>query len=193
MKNHIYIQSKISSAILIICLSVIYSCENNNDVTNEECVFIEYSVHTHGDSIEGDYIAGPSFDSRFYSLDYENGVGILSGNMNFEINKSLKFVFGSSYSFSGLAGCGAMPTLHGVYTFPYQYYELEILSVDELGTVHIQYNDSAITLKSNEVWTDSTSYIETQNNNGKIAKANMILTIGITNNGMIKKSNIRRY
>lgn len=68
--------------------------------------------------------------------------------------------------------------------------KFEIKQIESDGTVHIQYNDSLIVLKSNEEWVNVTSEIDTQDFGAGIAKANIITTDKIVNYGIIEKSKI---
>jgi len=191
MRKTKFRDSIVSTVIATIGLFIVYGCDTNKDdweISTDKCVFIEHDEITEGELIEGNYITGPMIDSPSYS--YNSSAGILSGYISFDINKSLKLVYGRGRCLTGVAGGGVSTMLFGIYELPYQTQNLHITNVEANGTVHLLYNDSTIILKSNEEWIHITSGIDIQNNAGEIAKAKLTTTVRIVNNGIILKSNI---
>jgi len=183
--------SNLFAAVAVMVLCIVFGCKENEEVIgSDKCIFMEHHIGTQGEIIEGNYKEGPMYDSPSYS--YYNETGILSGYIDFNINQSLKVVLGNGISRSGAAGSGVSTMLMGIYELPYENNNFEIKDIESDGTIHLVYNDSTIVLKSNEEWINKSSAIDTQNNAGEIAKANLITTDRIVNYGIIEKSNIRQ-
>lgn len=183
------------AVIAVVSLFIAYSCEKNQEedwvINSDKCVFIEHHVNTYGELIEGNYIEGPQIDFPTYIFSPETN--ILSGDIDFQLNKSLKVIYGNGGSLSGLAGGGAGTSLSGVYELPYEQGTFKIIDVESNGTVHLLYKDSSIVLNGNEEWTNITSRIDTQDFEEGIAKANLITTDKIVNHGIIEKASIEKW
>ncbi len=176
----------------VIALTTMYSCEKNEKedwiISSDKCVFVDHHIHTNGELLEGNYIGGLNIDFPTYHFDETSK--ILEGRFDFEINKSLKIIYGNGKSLGGVVGAGAATGLFGIYELPYAKGKFEINEIQTDGTVFIQYNDSLIVLKSNEEWVNESSEIDTQDYGEGIAKANIITTDRIVNYGIIEKSKI---
>ena len=192
MTKNKFRKSLMLSVIATISLFIVSGCEKNQDeweITSDKCVFIEHFSQTDGELIEGNYREGPGYDVPTFSFD--SVTGVLSGNINFQINKSLKLVFGNGRGSSGVAGTGVSTMLFGIYKLPFENGNFKITNVEANGTIYLRYNDSTIVLKRNEEWTRISSFIDIQNNAGEIAKAKLTSTDRIVNYGIIEKSNIK--
>ncbi len=176
-------------------LFLVFSCEKNQEedwiIGSDKCVFIDHHINTHGELIKGNYFEGPQIDFPTYTFSAETN--ILSGDINFQLNNTLKIIYGNGSSLSGLAGGGAGTGLSGVYELPYEQGVFKIMDLESNGTVHLLYNDSSIVLNSNEEWVNITSRIDTQDFAEGIAKANLITTDKFVNHGIIKKANIEKW
>jgi len=192
MKTNKFKNGLITIAITVVTLLIVYSCEKNQGedwiISSDKCVFVDHHVNTNGELIEGNYQGGLNIDFPTYSFDETSK--ILNGEFDFEINKTLKIIYGDGRSLSGVVGEGAATGLFGIYDIPYAKGKFEIKEIEFDGTVHIQYNDSLIVLKSNEEWVNVTSEIDTQDFGEVIVKANIITTDKIVNYGIIEKSKI---
>lgn len=192
MKTNKFKNGLITITITVVTLFFVYSCEKNQEedwiISSDKCVFVDHHVNTNGELIEGNYQGGLNIDFPTYSFDEISK--ILNGEFDFEINKTLKIIYGDGRSLSGVVGEGAATGLFGIYDIPYAKGKFEIKEIEFDGTVHIQYNDSLIVLKSNEEWVYVTSEIDTQDFGEGIAKANIITTDKIVNYGIIEKSRI---
>lgn len=155
----------------------------------DEYLFIEQNVHTHVEIIEGRYHY-EVIDSPTYSFDEKTGT--LRGMINFDVNDTLKVVYGGGLSLSGVGG-GKDTMLYGVYELPYQHYELIILYLDIDGTVHLRYRNVSITLKSGEEWVNTSSRIDVQQFGNERSIANLTMTDRIMNHGILHKSTIERW
>ncbi len=182
----------ITIVIAIVSFIIITGCEKNDEenwrISSEKCVFVDHHINTNGVLLEGNYQGGLNIDFPTYNFDETSK--ILNGKFNFEVNKSLKIIYGDGRSLSGVIGSGAATGLYGVYELPYAKGKFEIKEIESDGTVHIQYNDSLIVLKSNQEWINIASEIDTQNFGEGIAKANITTTEKIVNYGIIEKSKI---
>jgi hypothetical protein len=181
-----------AAVIATVSLFVICGCEKNQEedwiISSDKYVFVDHHIHTKGELIEGNYIGGLYIDFPTYSFDETSKT--LSGEINFDINKSLKVIYGNGRSLSGVIGGGAATGLTGIYNLPYKQDNFEIKEIEPDGTLNIQYNDSLIILKSNEEWVKISSEINTQDYGAGIAKAKIITTDKIVNYGIIEKSKI---
>jgi len=178
-------------AIISICVFFVSGCNQDDwEIDSDKCVFIEHHINTYGELIEGNYVEGPGVDTPTFSFDSVNG--ILSGSIGFELSNSLKVIYGNGISYWGVAGSGVSTRLLGIYKLPYQQENFKITQVETNGTIHLQYNDSIIVLKSNEEWVNISTYIDIQNNAGEIAKAKLTTTDRFVNYGIIEKSNVRK-
>jgi len=192
MKKNKFKNGLILTVITVFTFFLVFSCEKNQEeswiISSDKCVFVDHHINTNGELIEGNYQGGLNIDFPTYKFD--KTTKILKGEFDFEINKSLKIIYGNGRSLSGVVGAGAATGLYGVYELPYAKGKFEIKEIESDGTVHIQYNDSLIVLKSNEEWVGISSEIDTQDFGEGIAKANIITTDKIVNYGIIGKSEI---
>ena len=192
MRKNKYKKGLITIVIATVSLIFIYGCEKNKEedwiISTDKCVFIDHHININGELIEGNYQGGLNIDFPTYNFDEKSK--ILNGEFNFEINKSLKIIYGNGSSLSGIIGAGAATGLYGIYDLPYVKGKFEIRQIEPDGTVYIQYNDSLIVLKSNEEWMNKSSEIDIQDYGEGIAKANIITTDKIVNYGIIEKSKI---
>ncbi len=192
MKRNKLKNGLILTVITAFTLFLVFSCEKNQEedwiISSDKCVFVDHHINTNGELIEGNYQGGLNIDFPTYKFD--KTTKILNGEFDFEINKSLKIIYGNGRSLSGVVGAGSATGLFGVYDIPYAKGKFEITQIDFDGTVHIQYKDSLIVLKSNEEWVNVTSEIDTQDYGEGIAKANIITTDKVVNYGIIEKSKI---
>ena len=193
MKKSKTLNGLLISAIFVTGLMIVTGCgkndEENRIISSGKCVFVDHHINTDGQLIEGNYQGGLNIDFPTYSFDETSK--ILSGQFNFEISKSLKLIYGDGSSLSGVVGSGAGTGLYGIYDFPYKKGNIEIKEIEPDGTVHIQYMDSSIVLKSNEEWVVVTSETDTQDYGEGIAKAMITTTDKIVNYGIIEKSKIK--
>ncbi len=160
-------------------------------ISSDKYVFINHHTHTHGEVIEGNYPGGLAVDFGTYSFDEKTGA--LMGSINFDINETLKAVYGSGGSLSGAAGKGAGTSLSGVYELPYEYHRFKIIKIDADGTAYIEYNNISIVLKSGEKWVNTTSKIDTQQFKDQVGKAKLTTTDEIVNYGILEKSRIKAW
>ena len=178
-------------AAISMLIFIVSGCNQDDwEIKSDKCVFLEHHISTDGELIEGNYVEGPGIDSPTFTFDSTNK--ILNGVMFFEINKSLKVIYGNGKSFGGVAGYGVSTSLLGIYEIPYSLGNLKIESVETNGTIHFLYKDSTIVLKSNEEWADTTTHIDIQNNSGEVAKAILTNIDRFVNYGIIEKSKIKK-
>lgn len=195
MKTNNFKNGLLAIVIASVSLLLVSGCEKNQEenwiINSDKCVFIDHHVNTNGELIEGNYIEGPQVDFPTYTFNAENE--ILSGDIDFSINKSLKVIYGNGVSLSGLAGGGAGTGLTGIYELPYEKGAFKITDVESNGTVHLLYKDASIVLSVDEEWINVTSKIDTQDFGEGVAKANLITTDKFVNYGIIEKSNIEKW
>lgn len=153
-------------------------------IPSDKYVFIDHHIHEHGKSIVG-YCMKLWIDFPTYRFDEKTG--ILIGEINFDINETLKVVYGSGASLSGDVGGGAATRLLGVYELPYERGHFKILKIDSDGTAYIEYKGVSIVLKSGEEWVNITSRIQSCPPRG-IAK--LTITDKIINYGILDKSKV---
>ena len=149
-------------------------------------VFIDHHIHTYGELIEGSY---PSLMVDFPTYNFNKETGSLSGMINFDINETLKAVYGGGISLSGAAGGGAATGLSGVYELPYEKGGITILKIDSDGTAYIVYKGVSIILKNDEEWVNITSRVDIQ----ETGKAKLTETDKIVNYGILDKSKIEKW
>jgi hypothetical protein len=116
------------SAIFVTSLMIVTGCGKNDEenwiISSAKCVFVDHHINTDGQLIEGNYQGGLNIDFPTYI--FEETSKKLSGQFNFEINKSLKLIYGDGRSLSGVVGSGAATGLYGIYDFPYKKGNIEI-------------------------------------------------------------------
>jgi hypothetical protein len=146
-------------------------------------LFLDEHRHVDGKAVEGS-CGGLMIDFPTYRFDEETRT--LSGMLNFEVNDSLKVVYGSGLSLSGDAGGGAATRLTGVYGLPYEDGPLTILAVREDGTVELVYKNENIKLGVGEAW--SSVNVSVVDKGGCRIRENV--TDWIVNYGFIEKEDI---
>ena len=156
-------------------------------ISPDKYVFIDHHIHTHGELIEENY-RGPMIDSPTYNFDEETRT--LKGIITFDVNDTLRVVYGSGSSLTGAAGGGKDTMLYGVYELPYDHHEFRILYIDFDGTAYLLYKNVSIPLKSGEEWVNITSRTDIQQFGDQQGVANLITTDRITNYGIMNKSKI---
>lgn len=195
-----FLASVLVLTIVILSLLAIYAQEVgkiwNSDIetslfedsTSNEYIFIEYHIDIHVEVIEGDY-RGQIIDSPTYT--FEEDSGILRGMIFFDINDTLKAIYGRDLRISGVGG-GRENRLYGVYELPYQHLEFSILQIDGDGAVHLNFRNSSITLESGKEWMNVTSKIDTERYNDERSIAEITLTEKIVNHGFLSRSKIEK-
>jgi hypothetical protein len=192
-----YFQKKIVLAallVLIIASSIIFfefKLKTNTESlkTTGTFIFIEQRTHIHGETIEGDY-PRVMIDFPTYSFNEKNGT--LSGMVNFEINETLKAIYGSGLVLSGAAGGGASTGLDGIFDLPFRKDDFQLLKIDIDGTANIVYRGLSITLRKGEEWTNTTSTIDSKEAGNFKGKAMLTITDEIINHGILEKSKVIR-
>lgn len=151
-------------------------------------VFIEGYIWTNQEVIEG---ALSVREIDFSDYRFHDDTGALSGKIDFEVNESLKAVYGSGRTLSG-DGSGYGSSLYGVYDLPYSHNSFILLKIDSDGTAHIRYNDASIVLSPGEKWVNQSSEIWESQFGGQLAKVNITINETITNYGILDKSKIKK-
>jgi hypothetical protein len=190
---------KIHTALITIlgCIFV-FSCAPRLDraipwpFETDKFVFIELRDEEDGYVIHGDFPPGPMIDFPTYMYD-PNRCILASQELNFQIDDTLKVVFGKSKSLRGTAGAGMVSQLYGIYTFPHQTDEFFLRGIDEQGNAHIRYRQERILLKSGEEWVSSATRRDTLDVSRERAIAEFTKSIRIINYGLLEKSNIRKW
>jgi hypothetical protein len=121
---------------------------------------------------------------------FDNKNGTLTGIVNFEINETLKAIYGSGLVLNGEAGGGASTSLDGIFDLPYKEDDFQLLKIDTDGTVHIMYKGLSITLRKGEEWTNTTSKIDSKEVANTKGKAMLTITDKIINHGILEKSKV---
>jgi hypothetical protein len=147
-------------------------------------LFLDEHRHVDGKILGGESCGMMMIDFPTYRFDEVTRT--LSGRLNFEVNDSLKVVYGSGMSLSGDAGGGAATRLTGVYGLPYEDGPLRIMDVREDGTVELVYRGENIKLAAGESW-GSENVSVTEENGCKMRKN---ATDSIVNYGFVDKENI---
>jgi hypothetical protein len=157
-------------------------------IPSDKYVFINHYVDIYGELIEGNYV-GPLIDFPTYHFD--EAIGTLRGIINFDVNDTLKVIYGNGTGLGGVVGGGMATSLSGIYKLPYTD-GIKISEIDSNGTVYLEYNNESIILKSGETWVNVTSRIEILQLSGQInkAKVNVTITDKIVNYGILDKSKI---
>jgi hypothetical protein len=118
--------------------------------------------------------------------------GTLTGMVNFEINETLKAIYGSGLVLSGAAGGGASTGLDGIFDLPFRKDDFQLLKIDIDGTANIVYRGLSITLRKGEEWTNTTSTIDSKEAGNFKGKAMLTITDEIINHGILEKSKVIR-
>jgi len=158
----------------------------------DEYVFIEHRQEEDGRVIHGNYPSGPMIDFPTYMFDSHSGT-LASHDISFEVDDTLKVVFGKSTALRGLAGGGMASQLYGVFRFPYTNEEIVLRGIDEHGNAHIKYRDETLVIESGDEWRHSTTRRDTIGTARDRSIAEFTKTTRIINYGVLKKSNIRKW
>ncbi|MCD1293563.1 hypothetical protein CUJ83_00945 [Methanocella sp. CWC-04] len=182
--------------IIIVCLVLVFiftsmclndKTDHDNFTDHDKFIFIDHHVHINGSMVQGEYM-GPMIDFPTYSYDEETKT--LSGLFYFEVNDTLKMIYGDGRSLSGAAGGGAGTVLQGVYGLPYEKDAMKIVSMDSSGTVTMEYNNETIILRSGEKWENITSGVRKFDLADNYAIVNLTRTDTIVNHGILEKTKI---
>jgi hypothetical protein len=160
------------------------------EIGSDKYVFVDHHIHIHGELIEGEY---PFMFIDFPTYSFDKETSTLRGMIDFDINATLKIVYGSGSSLSGCVGSGAGTVLSGVYELPYEHDGLKIVKIEPDGTAHIEYNGVSIILNTGEELVNTISKIDAQQFGDQIGKANLTITDRIVNYGILDKSKIEKW
>jgi hypothetical protein len=147
-------------------------------------IFLDEHRHVDGKILGGESCGMMMIDFPTYRFDPETRT--LSGRIGFQINDSLKVVYGSGMSLSGDAGGGAATLLTGVYGLPYEDGPLSIMDVRTDGTVELVYRGENIKLQVGDSW--SSENVSVTDDGGCRIRKNA--TDRIVNYGFVDKENI---
>ncbi|TVQ69191.1 MAG: hypothetical protein EA363_09915 [Balneolaceae bacterium] len=155
-------------------------------------VFIEFIQIKEGSVIQGNYPPGPMIDAPTYFFDKEQK-SLASQRIPFEIDDTLKVVYGRYSALRGAAGGGASSRLFGVYRFPYEDGELMIMGVDPTGNTHLKYRDDKLVIESHDQYIHTVTHRDTVATPQGPAIADFTTTIRIINHGVMDKGMIRSW
>lgn len=174
--------------ILILILPAGACIFNNDDDESMSYLFIEQFTQTNGVLVSGP--EPPSLQIDFPTYSYNEGLKTLNGIIDFEINKNLKFVYGSGTCLSGTAGGGCAAGLNGVYEIPFDHGSFEILKIEESGTMQYIYKDEVFSLDVNDEHVVVTTYMDTTDVDGVNSISEITSTRTISNFGFIEEEDI---
>lgn len=178
----------LSAIITVMVLNVLTSCTEDDQLDlklKSEYVFFEKLTQIRGEVISGSYDSSLVIDFPTYTF-YEE-TGELRGNIqNFNIDEKLKIIFGGGLCLSGAAGGGCSSSLAGITELPATEDEITFTSLDEYGTVRLNYNTKQLQLVSGEIriYTDTTLSFQDS------GKARIITETKLINHGFERKSKI---
>ncbi len=159
---------------------------------NHLVVFIELREVEEGKVIQGNYPPGRRIDFPTYFYDEKQGT-LTSQHLSFELDDTLKVVFGRYGALRGAAGGGVASRLYGVYRFPYLYGDLVLRGVDENGKAHLQFRDSELIVDSHDEWKHTETRRDTVDILQYAAVAEFTTTIRIINHGVMEKAKIHTW
>ena len=114
-------------------------------------VYVEHVVEEKWTTLNGSCSPMVLFDGPTYSFDERTGRLSTIMCRGDELNASLRLVYAGGYRGSGGAGGGARTSLSPVYSVPRHFDDgVTILSADSVGSVRLEYHNTAITLRPGE-------------------------------------------
>jgi hypothetical protein len=158
----------------------------------ETFVFVELIQMKEGKVIEGNFPPGPMIDAPTYFFDKEQRI-LASHRVPFEIEDSLKVVYGKYGALRGAAGAGASSRLFGIYRFPFEDGELTITGIDPKGSARLTYRDEKLIIESHDEWIHTVTHRDTVATPQGPAIADFTTTIRIINHGVMDKGLIRTW
>ena len=190
------IQHHIIFAVLIVLLLAGCTAKMHNTVPwnygNDAFVFVELIQLKEGTVIEGSFPPGPMIDAPTYFFDREQRT-LSSQGIPFEIDDTLKVVYGKYSALRGAAGGGASSRLFGIYRFPSEDGELVLMGVDQTGKAHLKYRDEKLIIESHDEWYHTVTHRDTVATPQGPAIADFTTTIRIINHGVMDKGMIRTW
>ncbi len=185
------------TAVILLCM-VLIGCAPRGEKAvpwpfdENEYVFIEYRQEEDGRVIRGEFPPGPMIDFPTYMFDPHNGT-LVSHEITFAVDDTLKIVLGKSTALRGAAGGGMTSRLIGIYRLPYQNRDILLRGVDEYGNAHIQFQNEELVIESGDEWGHVTTRRDTIGTPGERSIAEFTKTIRLINYGILDKSNIRKW
>lgn len=152
--------------------------------TSTEYAFIDHQTYTDGRLINGSY---PALMIDFPTYRFDTEKGTLEGMVPFEINESLKIIYGKGTSLSGDLGGGSSSILNGAYRLPCSFGAFTVEGFTDDGAVHLKYKNDTLVLEPGERWTD----IRTVNETTSTYSIEKTVTETITYYGIMQKSQIQ--
>lgn len=183
--------SIIAIFILFICVGSCQKSDENEIEESDNYIFIEQHTATHGEHISGSL--PPLIMIDFPTYNYDTETKILTGIIDFEINKNLKLVYGSGTCLSGTAGGGCGTGLSAVYAIPYERGNFELLKTDADGSIIAIYKDEVVNIAVGEEWILETIRKDTMEFDGQTSITEITNTERITNFGILSKSDITSW
>ena len=145
--------------IVILIAAGCYSILNPKTIDLNEYVFVEHYVETQGvlaDNPEVNayvYMGYPTYNAT-------TSQSLLKAVWFPTLNESLKVMLGNGKGIGKNACHGGEMYLYGAYELPYSKNNITIKSVDEKGTVHLDYDGKPLILESGASWYNNSSRIQ---------------------------------
>lgn len=174
--------------VLFLVLALNACIFNNDDDKPKSYLFVEQFTQTDGVLISGP--EPPSMQIDFPTYRYDSGLRTLNGIIDFEINKDLRFIYGSGTCLSGTAGGGCGTGLTGVYEIPFEQGAFEMLKIEDDGTIRFIYEDEVFSLGVNDEHAVVTSYMDTTDMDGVNSISEITSTLTISNFGFINEEDV---
>ncbi|WP_167605363.1 hypothetical protein [Maribellus sediminis] len=132
---------------------------NDDDDSPEFFLFVENFEYSTGVLLSGP--EPPILQIDYPTYRYHEQANILEGEIDFELNKHLKLIYGSGVTLSGTAGGGGASGLYEITELPFEKGVFTLHEIAPDGSISVTYRDSLFTLAVNEKFIYAKTTIDT--------------------------------
>lgn len=179
MKTKVLAIMLVTIGIIVLIAAGCYAILNPKTVGPNEYVFVEHYVETQG------YLADDPEVSAYVYMGYPTynattSQALLKAVWFPTLNESLKVMLGNGKGIGKNACHGGEMYLYGAYELPYSKNNITIKSVDEKGTVTLDYDDKPLVLEPGTAWYNNSSSIQLIHFTNSTVDENLKVNISVT-------------
>lgn len=132
---------------------------NDDDDSPEFFLFVENFEYSTGVWLSGPQ--PPNLQIDFPTYRYHEQTNMLEGDMDFELTKAIKLIYGSGVALGGDTGGGSASSLSEINDLPFERGVFTLHEIASDGSILLTCKDSLFTLAVNEKYIETKTYNDT--------------------------------